>query len=83
MFLCINVNSAFNLPNLEQFTKSDLMAVTVSQGHGLLCIFYLLLLNVIYHVALCILGDEMKTKVTDNNLDPVWDEVSACLLYIY
>lgn len=66
MSLTVLVQSASSLPNLERFSKSDPMAVLIFQGE---------VKDGESRSYFNFAGVKQKTKVIDNNLDPVWDEV--------
>lgn len=84
MSLTVLVKSASNLPNVERFSKSDPMTVCILQGA---CVVFSLhwrsvcVFNIILFLRNA--GQKKKTKVIDNNLDPVWDEVSWWLSKVH
>ena len=70
MSLNVTVKSASNLPNVERWfsKKSDPLTICTLRGNQALPHFCC-------KPEFYFSGKEKETKVIDNNLEPVWDEV--------
>ena len=72
MSLTVKVKSASKLPNIERFGKSDPFVVLKFRGNDRVSKFS--------KPSLLFDKDLKKeTKVIDNELNPVWNEVSTCI----